>query len=136
MRYSDHRVIVRPLVQFLDPIVTRDENKIISFDAWALEMDGEGLTAIGRFDVEDRRFSAETARDYEFRTLFSSAKQSGFEQFSQAASPTDQLYHRLPVELFSNAKALGKRSRLAFCHSPHTARAERARRFVVVISQS
>jgi hypothetical protein len=72
-------MIVRSPVQFLDPIVTRDENEIISFYARALEMDGERLATIGRFNVEDRRFSAKTAGDYELGTLLLFAKQSRFE---------------------------------------------------------
>jgi hypothetical protein len=101
-----------------------------------LEVHCYRLAAIGRLYVEDCRFSAETAGDYELGTLFLFAKQSGFEQFSQAASPTDQLDHWLTMELFSHAKALRKRSCLAFCHSPHAARVGRFYRCVVVILQT
>lgn len=136
MRYSDHRVIVWPPVQFIDPIVTRDENEIIPFDARTLEVHGYRLAAIGGFYVEDCRFSAKPAGDYELGTLFPFAKQSGFEQLSQTASPTDQLDHWLTMELFTHAKALRKRSGLAFCHSPHAARVGRFYRCIVVILQT
>jgi hypothetical protein len=116
--------------------MARDENKVIPFNARALEMYDQRSPAIGRFDVEHRRFGAKAAGDYNVRPLFLFPKERGFKKFFQSSRPANQLDAGIRVELFSYAKALRECSRLDFRDRPNAADGRGLQSFPCVLRQA